>query len=88
MDNIIAQYGTHFVYRPTIGEMAGVEDGNNGIYIVGQDNAITNSEIAYSAGSAVVMVGYRNNERNCLVNEFGYMGTISSGVLFSGQDSS
>ena len=84
LDNIKVTYGTHFAYRHTIGEAKGYNDGNNGVYIDGDDNEVRNSEIAYSAGSGMVIQGDRNVVDNCLIHDFGYMGTFTSGVYFNG----
>ncbi|MCB0132138.1 MAG: carbohydrate binding domain-containing protein, partial [Caldilineaceae bacterium] len=84
LDNVKVNYGTHFVFRKTIGEFNGVEHGTNGVYFKGNDNVMKNSEIAYSAGSGMVMEGNGNMVKNCLIHDFGYMGTYTSGVYFKG----
>ncbi len=86
LDNVTVKYGTHFVFRHTQGEYVDAENGNNGVYVKGDDNMVRNSEIAYSAGSGMVMLGDRNHAENCLIHDFGYMGSYTTGVLFGGKD--
>ncbi len=87
LDNVRVSYGTHFVFRNTIGQDSGFNEGTNGVYIEGNDNIVRNSEINYSAGNGLSIVGDRNEVNNCLIQSFGYMGTYTSGVYFVGSGS-
>lgn len=87
LNNVKVIYGTHFLFSETISESTGADQGRNGVFIKGDDNVVSNSEIAYSAGSGIVLEGDRNIVRNCLIHDFGYMGTVTSGVKFIGTES-
>lgn len=86
LDNVKVTYGTHYVYRRE-NEESGAQSfklGHNGVDISGDGNAVRNSEIAYSAGNGLSLRGDRNVVDNCLVHDFGYAGTYTTGVLLKG----
>ena len=85
LDNIRVTYGSHFQFRHTSGAHNDANIGNNGVYIIGHHNLVKNSEIAYSAGNGLTMEGDYNTVENCLIHDFGYMGTVTSGVYFKGK---
>jgi len=95
-DNIKVTYGSHFTVREknpdsiynVSSPFINYDRGDNGIYLEGNNNQIKNSEVAYSAGSGMFIEGDNNNVQNCLIHDFGYMGTYTSGVFFDGSNSS
>jgi hypothetical protein len=85
LDNIRVTYGSHFQFRHSVGAHNDADGGNNGVYLIGHHNLVKNSEIAYSAGNGLTMEGNNNTVENCLIHDFGYMGTVTSGVYFKGK---
>ncbi len=86
LDQLKFSYGTHYLYRTSVGAHNDFEIGKNGIYLKGNDNLVQHSEIAYSAGNGITIEGDRNEVYNCLVHDYGYMGTTTSGVYFKGKN--
>lgn len=78
LSNIDARYIWHF---NTFRLPAPYEDGNKypmfaqgGIVMEGQNNLITDSSIAYSAASGVMVYGKQNHVTNSVIHNIGYMG--------------
>lgn len=55
-----------------------------GVIMSGEDNAITNSVVAYSAGDGISIWGKRNRVENCLVHDCNYSGTDCAPVCVTG----
>jgi len=58
----------------------------SGLTILGNNNTIKNSEIAYSAFSGIDMNGKNNKIVNNYVHDVGYSGTSASAILLAGRD--
>ncbi len=87
LDNVKISYGSHYTFRSYGGDDKDFRAGLNGALIVGNENSVINSEIAYSAGNGIAMLGNNNLVENCLIHDFGYAGTNSTGVYFKGWNS-
>ena len=57
---------------------------NLGISVDGRHNTIRDSEIAYSAGSGIIMKGYRNSVINCWIHHTDYAGSYDAPVRVRG----
>jgi parallel beta-helix repeat protein len=77
--NCSARYLSHFTYFPASGYSSdgGVEQGNNGIYVHGNNNVISNCTITLSAGSGIIIRGARNTITRNTVSDIDYSGTYS-----------
>lgn len=72
-------YLSHFIKYTWSGwDAAGdVANGNNGIWINGNDNTINNCRIQYSAGSGIVVIGSKNIIKNNAISDINYSATYS-----------
>lgn len=59
------------------------EYGEMGFYIGGQNNAIVNTDIEYSAGAGIYLTGKRNYIYNNMVDKTGYGGTYVAGIYIT-----
>ena len=57
---------------------------SSGINITGNDNSISNSVIADSAGDGVFMTGNGNSVSNCVIHDFAYQGFDNAAIRISG----
>ena len=57
-----------------------------GISVDGHHNTIRDSEIAYSAGSGIIMKGYRNNVINCWIHHTDYAGSYDAPIRVRGRE--
>ncbi len=55
--------------------------GYKGIYISGKNNVFTNSTVAYSAGSGVILDGTDNEVRNCRIHSCNYVGSYDAPIF-------
>jgi hypothetical protein len=58
---------------------------DKGLVIKGTNCTIQNSEIAYSSGSGVILMGKYNKVINCYIHDTDYIGTYASCVQLSGK---
>jgi len=74
-----AKYLSHFTKYTWGGMDAGGDraNGNNGVWINGDNNVISNCTFKYSAGSGILVYGARNTVTRSIISEIDYSGTYS-----------
>ena len=80
------KYLSHFT-RYTWGGMDAAGDcdnGNNGVWINGTGNVISNSTFQYSAGSGILIYGASNTFTRCVISEIDYSATYSCPLSIKG----
>ncbi len=75
------KYVSHFV--TCAGWGTGMDD--TGVVISGQDNEITRSSIAWSAGNGISLLGERNKVTNCLIHDVDYAAVDCSAIRATGR---
>lgn len=72
-------YLSHFIKYTWSGwdEAGDIANGNNGIWINGNNNTINNCRIQHSAGSGIVIIGARNIIKNNSISDINYSATYS-----------
>jgi len=78
--NIRAKYISHTRGGKTV---AGIGE-KTGIHVSGMHNTIRDSEIAFSAGSGVVLAGRRNAVINCYIRHTDYLGCYAAPINMGG----
>lgn len=58
----------------------------SGILLRGQNNTLSNSTIAYSAGNGVLVAGTANTVSNTLITDTDYLGSYAAGINVLGSD--
>jgi len=86
IDNCVMKYINHYTIIDQ-GGMGTGEKGNldTGIILDGHDNIIQNSEIAYSAGNGVALLGSNSTVHNCKIHDVNYVVTECAAVYLSGK---
>jgi len=81
IDNCAMKYISHYtiIDEGTMGTGSkGVRD--SGIILDGHDNILKNSNIAYSAGNGVALIGDNNTVHNCTIHDINYVVTDCGAV--------
>jgi hypothetical protein len=78
LDGIKARYVTHFTDQT--GDLQTQWSQSSGIILSGSDLVIRNSEIAWSAGCGLVMIGQRNKAINNIVHDTNYTATDGGAI--------
>ena len=79
LSRLYAEYVSHYTLQAT-----GWDQPNEGIYLDGSDNSITDSVVAYSAGHGIVVFGTNSRVENNLVRDAAYNGGDSAGIRTAG----
>ena len=79
LENCTVTYPSHFTRFPWSGYSSegGVDKGHNGILIQGNRNTLRGCDVRYSAGSGVVVKGFKNVVTRCEISNIDYAGTYS-----------
>lgn len=79
LENCVVTYPSHFTRFPWSGYSAdgGVDEGHNGILMQGNSNTIRGCVVRFSAGSGVVIKGFKNVVTRCEISDIDYAGTYS-----------
>jgi len=79
LENCTVTYPSHFTRFPWSGYSSegGVDEGHNGIRIQGNSNTLRRCDVRYSAGSGVVVKGFKNVVTRCEISDIDYAGTYS-----------
>ena len=76
VDRCELTYISHYTRLYAAGQVEHGRDtkasGETGIVVSGNDDAILNSAIRYSAGAGIYLSGYRHTVHNCLIDEIDY----------------
>ena len=79
LENCKVTYPSHFTRFPWSGYSSdgGVDEGHNGILIQGNGNTVRGCTVRFSAGSGVVIKGFKNVVTRCEISDIDYAGTYS-----------
>lgn len=79
LSGCVIQYPSHFTKYSWDGLDSGgnAEQGDNGIYINGDDNVVWDCVIEHSAGSGIVISGGNNLVSRCVIRDVNYSATYS-----------
>ena len=79
LDGLRARYLSHYTLVPRQPWKTGTED--TGVILMGRDNVLKNSRLAFSAGNGVTLLGQNNTVENCVIHDTNYTPTDAAGIF-------